>query len=111
MEEGQVDADKVVSDYFDAWFAVGTRYRTPLGAIAIYKCAPPDIKAKLEKLPVERQMAILLVPVRGQARYKKSGLAAYIAWKESPDSGARGHTVTKRDKYIERNLDLFINNN
>lgn len=47
-------------------------------------------------------MAILLVPVRGQARYKKSGLGAYIEWKESPESGKRAHKVDRHMKEFER---------
>lgn len=109
-----------VSAYFEAWFEAGARAsaffkrhaggskakysRTPKGAIAIYNDATPEIKASFAQLPVERQMAILLVPVRGQARYKKSGLGAYIEWKESPESGKRERKVTKSMKEFERNV-------
>lgn len=106
-----------VSAYFEAWFEAGARHsrmlkaydvkakysRTPKGAIAIYNDAPTDIKAAFAQLPIERQMAILLVPVRGQARYKKSGLGAYIEWKECPESGKRARKVTKSMKEFERN--------
>lgn len=105
-----------VSAYFEAWFDAGARHsrmlksyeikaqysRTPKGAIAIYNNASPEIKAAFARLPVERQMAILLVPVRGQARYKKSGLGAYIEWKESPESGKRARKVDRFMKEAER---------
>jgi hypothetical protein len=117
----ELDDEQAVVNYFNSWFALGERQarffkqhdvdrkqldfdpaRTPHGAIAIYERAPPDVKRKFAALPVERQMGILLVPIRGQARYKKSGLDAYMAWKKSPESGHRPSAMKDWEKDAEK---------
>ena len=110
-----MSVDDEMFHYFESFFELGDRAnkfykqhgltkktypRNPKGAIDIYKQASDEIKAKFATLSVERQMTIMLVPVRGQARFKKSGVGAYIAWKDEPQK--------ERERWVQRRNDCKL---